>query len=334
MYSWIISRTNRQTKLGKVLCLALSLASVAIAAHASPYPNQTIKIIVPYSPGTGSDVMARTIGQSISRKSHVSVIVENRDGGGGVIGSLAALQAAPDGYTVLIVANPFVIAPVQKSTPPYDPIKDFVPIAKVVTIPLVLALSPTLPINNIKELVAYAKANPGKLTYASSGPGTISQQEMEIFKQVTGVDIVEVPYKSTSQAMTDLLGGHIALFPVVVPLVQQYLRAGKIRGLAVFDTHRSALFPDIPPIAEGLGIPGYLPSPVWYGFVAPAATPRDVVATLSDLINDAMQNPEVKERLVAMGAQAINPTNAQFSADLKMEAEKAKQLTKKIGTAK
>ena len=333
MDSWNIGRTNRKIKLGKVLslALALSLASAAIIAHASPYPNQTIKIIVPYSPGTGSDVMARTIGESMSRKSHVSVIVENRDGGGGLIGSLTALQSAPDGYTILIAANPFVIAPIQKSTPPYDPVKDFVPIAKVATIPLVLALSPALPINNIKELVAYAKANPGKLSYASSGPGTISEQEMEIFKQATGIDVVEIPYKSTAQAMTDLLGGHIALFPVVVPLVQQHLRAGKVRGLAVFDTHRSALFPDIPPIAEGLGLPTYLPTPVWYGFVAPAGTPKEVVATLSALINGAMQDPEVKERLVTMGAQSITPTNAQFTVDLKAESEKAKQLAKRLG---
>ena len=148
------------------------------------------------------------------------------------------------------------------------------------------------------------------------------------------MNIVEVGYKSTSQAMTDVLGGHIPLFPVVVPLALPHLKAGKVRALGVFDTRRSPLLPDVPPIAEELRVPGYVPTPVWYGFVAPAGTPREAVETLSGLIRDAMQSPEVKDRLVGLGAQPINPTNEQFIADLKAEVEKAAKLAKMLGTAK
>jgi len=262
------------------------------------------------------------------------VVIENRDGGGSLVGTLEAAKSAPDGYTLLIVANPFVINPAQRSPPPYDPVKDFVPIAKVAVVPLVLVISPTVPIKNVKELVAYAKANPGKLSYASSGPGTSSQQEMEVFKQAAGLDIVEVGYKSTAQALNDVLGGHIALFPVVVPSVLPHIPGGKVRILGVFDTRRSPLIPDVPPIGEEIGVAGYVPTPVWYGFVAPAGTPRDVVEKLNGYFVGAMGSPEVKERLTNLGAAPISVTNEQFTADLKAEQDKSIQLAKRLGTAK
>ena len=320
--------------LGWLAAIAFAAAGTAALAQSGPYPNRPIKIIVPYSAGTGSDAVARAIGQNITEKSKQSVIVENRDGGGSLIGTMAAAKAAPDGYTILIVANPFAIVPGHNAKPPYDPLKDFVPVAKVAIIPLVLAAATTMPFGNVKELVAYAKANPGKLSYASSGPGTISQQEMELFKQAAGVDIVEVPYKSTAQAMTDLIGGQIALFPVVVPLALQHLRSGRVRGIAVFDARRSPLLPDVPPVAEGLGVPGYVATPVWYGFVAPAGTPGDAVTALNALIVGAMRAPDVKERLVALGAQPISPTNEQFTAELKAEVEKATLVAKSLGIVK
>ena len=311
--------------------VALVLASAAAIAQSGPYPNRAIKIIVPYSAGTGSDVLARTIGQNMSEKSRQPVIIENRDGGGSLIGTMAAAKAPADGYTMLIVANPFTIVPAHNTKPPYDPLKDFVPVAKFATIPLVLAGASNLPFSNVKELVAYAKANPGKLSYASSGSGTISQQEMELFKQAAGLDIVEVPYKSTAQAMTDLIGGQIALFPVVVPLALPHLRSGRVRALGLFDTRRSPLLPDVALLAEELRVPGYVPTPVWYGFVAPAGTPREAVATLNAWILGAMQATEVKERLAASGAQPISTTNDQFAADMKAEVEKAALMAKSLG---
>ena len=314
--------------------LAFALAASAALAQSGPFPNRPLKIIVPYSAGTGSDVLARTIGQNISEKTGQPVVIENRDGGGSLIGTMAAAKSAPDGYTLLIAANPFIIVPSQNSKPQYDPLKDFVPIAKVAVIPLVLAANPQAPFTNIRELLAYARANPGKLSYASSGAGTISQQEMELFKQAAGLDIVEVPYKSTAQAMTDTIGGQIALFPVVVPLALPHLRSGRARALGVFDTQRSPLLPDVPPMAEEIRVAGYTPTPVWYGFLAPAGTPREAVATLNELIQGAMRSNEVKERLTGLGAQPITRTNEQFEADMKSELEKAGQLAKKLGTFK
>ena len=330
------SQTSRITDrfISLAAALSLALASAAAIAQSGPYPNRPIRVIVPYSPGTGSDVLARTLGKEISDKAGQPVVIENRDGGGSLVGTLAVAKAPADGYTLLIAANPFVIVPSQHLKPPYDPLKDFVPVAKVAIIPLVLAASPTVPISNVKELVAYAKANPGKLSYASSGPGTISQQEMELFKQAAGLDIVEVGYKSTGQAMTDVVGGQIALFPAVVPLVLPHIKSGRVRALGLFDTQRSPLLPEIPLMAEELGVSGYTPTPVWYGFMAPAGTPPEAVKILNGLFHGAMQTAEVKERLGGMGAQANTPTNEQFTAQLKAELEKAAKVAKMLGTAK
>ena len=315
---------------------AIALALSCVAAHAQPagFPSKPIRIIVPYSAGSGSDALARTIGQVVSERAKQTVVIENREGGGSLVGTLEAAKSAPDGYTLLIVANPFVINPSQRTPPPYDPVKDFVPIAKVAVIPLVLAIAPSVPINNVKELVAYAKANPGKLSYASSGPGTSSQQEMEVFKSAAGVDILEVGYKSTAQALTDVLGGHIPLFPVVVPSVLPHLKTGKVKLLGVFDSRRSPLIPDVPTMNEELRIAGYVPTPVWYGFVAPAGTPKEVADALNKLFVGAMETSEVKERLTGMGAQPISVTNDQFTADLKAEQDKSAQLAKRLAPAK
>ena len=324
--------TARRWLLAAGASLVLALPSVVQAQAA--YPSRPIKIVVPYSAGTGSDALARTVGQSISEKTGHTVIIENREGGGSLIGTMAVANAAPDGYTILIAANPMVIVPSQSSKPSYDPVKDFTPVAKVGVIPLVLAVSPALNVNSLKELIAYAKANPNKLSYGSSGAGTISQQEMELFKQAVGVDIAEIPYKSTSQAMTDLIGGTLALFPVVVPLVEAHLKSGRAKAVAVFDTRRSQSLPNVPAVSEEVTVAGYVPTPVWYGFVAPAKTPRDVVAALNTMIQNAMQTPEVKARLVALGAQQINVGGEQFAADIRSEYEKAGLLARKLGTFK
>ena len=329
---------RRMLRAGVVFSAAFTVAfnfGLALPAQAQgAYPNRAIKIVVPYSAGTGSDALARTVAQSITEKTGHTVIIENREGGGSLIGTLAVAKAPADGYTILIAANPMVIVPSQSAKPPYDPVKDFMPITKVGVIPLVLAVSPSLKINSIKELIAYAKANPDKLSYGSSGPGTISQQEMELFKQAMGIEILEIPYKSTAQAMTDLIGGQLPLFPVVVPLVSQHLQSGRAKGLAVFDVRRSQLLPDVPALSEEVSVPGYTPTPVWYGFVAPANTPPQIIATLNGLINNAMGTPDVKARLVVLGAQQLMVGSEQFAADIKSEYEKAGALAKKLGTAK
>ena len=268
-----------------------AIAGLGATAHAQgAYPGKPIKIVVPYSPGTGSDVLARTVAQSITEKTGHTVIVENREGAGSLIGTLLVAKAPADGYTIMIAANTLVILPSQSAKPQYDPVKDFVPIVKVAAIPLVLAVTPSLKINNVKELIAYAKANPGKLSYGTSGPGP-AVNEMELFKQAVGLDIVEIPYKSTAQAMTDLIGGQLPLFPAVGPLVLQHLQSGRAKGLAVFDTRRSPQMPDVPSMMEEVSVPGYVATPVWYGFVAPAKTPPEIVAVLGGWIQAAMSAP-------------------------------------------
>ena len=328
-------QAERRNLIGAGAAVGASmLMGLPSLAQAQAFPNRPIKIVVPYSPGTGSDVLARTIAQNITEKSGFTVIIENREGGGSLIGTMAVVKAPPDGYTMLIAANPMVIVPSQSSKPQYDPVKDFVPIAKFGVIPLVLAVSPSLKINTVKELIAYAKANPGKLSYGSSGAGTISQQEMELFKQAVGIDVLEIPYKSTAQAMTDLIGGQLPLFPVVVPLVSQHVQSGRAKGLAVFDVRRSQLLPDVPAISEEVSVPGYVPTPVWYGFVAPAHTPPQVIATLTGLINNAVGAADVKAKMATQGAAPISVGSEQFAADIKAEYDKAGALAKKLGTYK
>lgn len=313
---------------------ALWAIGLPSAQAQSDFPSRPIRIVVPYSAGTGSDALARTVAQGISEKTGKQVIVDNREGGGSLIGTLAVAKSPPDGYTILIAANPMVIVPAAQSQPQYVPARDFVPVAKVGVIPLVLAVSPALGIQSLSDFIAYAKANPGKLSYGSSGAGTSSQQEMESFKQALGLNIVEVPYKSTSQAMTDLIGGTLPVFPVVVPLVLQYLQAGKATGLTVFDSRRSPLLPEVPAVTEYVKEPGYVPNPVWYGFVAPSGTPAPVVNALASMINASMDTSAAKTRMTALGAQRITVSNEQFSADLKSEYEKAAALAKRLGTFK
>jgi len=312
---------------------AFSLGAAALPAWAqADFPSRPIKIVVPYSAGTGSDALARTVAQAVTEKTGKAVIVENREGGGSLIGTMVVAKAPPDGYTILMAANPTVIAPASQSQPQYNPIRDFVPVAKVGVIPLVLAATPSLGFKSVRDLIAYAKANPGKLSYGSSGPGTSSQQEMEVFKQAVGINVLEVPYKSTAQAMTDLIGGTLTLFPVVVPLVSQYIQGGKAIGLAVFDTRRSDTLPNVPAVTEEVNVAGYVPTPVWYGFVAPAGTPAPIVNALSTMINAAMDTSEVRTRLGTLGARRINVSNEQFAADIKSEFETAGALAKRLGT--
>lgn len=334
MIDKFLSIHRRRLLSASVAASALWALSTTPTLAQTDFPQRPIKIVVPYSAGTGSDALARTVAQGITELTGKTVIVENREGGGSLIGTMAVARAAADGYTILIAANPMVIVPAGQSQPQYIPTRDFTPIAKVGVIPLVLAVTPSLGFKSVRDLIAYARANPGKLSYGSSGVGTSSQQEMEVFKQALGIDIPEIPYKSTAQAMTDLIGGTLTVFPVVVPLVSQHIQSGRATALAVFDARRSQLLPEVPAVTETVSVPGYEPTPVWYGFVAPTGTPAPVVATLNQMIQAAMDTQDAKARLTALGAQRVNVSNDQFAADLKAEYEKAGALAKRLGTFK
>ena len=324
----------RRRALMAIAAVAALGAALPAAAQGSSYPDRPIRIIVPFAAGTGSDVVARVVGQKISEETKQPVIIEVKEGGGGIVGTLAVKLAPADGYTMLIAANPFTIVPGTYAKPPYVPVADFAPVAKVAIVPIVFTVTNSLPVNNLKEFIAYAKANPGKLSYASSGPGTPSEVEIELFKQDQGLDIVEVPYKSTAQAMTDVIGGQIALYPSAMPLSMQHVKSGKVKALALIAPERSPAMPDVPALAEAMGKPSYVATPLWYGFVARSGTPPEVLARMHDLVAHAMQSKEVEERLQALGAQIVAPGNDAFSASMKAETEKTARMAKALGIAK
>lgn len=325
---------NRRQFIRFGIALSATALCTPSWSQTASFPQKSIRIVVPFAPGTGSDVIARTVGQKITEETKQSVLVENREGGGGIVGTNAVLQAPADGYTLLMVANPFTIVAGTNLQAPYDPLKDFSPVAKVAIVPIILTMTNELPIHSVKDLVAYAKANPGKLSYASSGAGTPSQIEMELFKQATGIDIVEVPYKSTAQAMTDVIGGQIAMYPAAAPLCLPHINSKRVRAIALFDEQRSASLPDIPTFPEALNIPGYSATPLWYGFVARAGAPIVVMQQLHALVTQAMRSKEVNDRLVALGAQPIQPTNEEFTAQMAGEIEKARKIAKELGMLK
>ena len=333
MPSQLSLRRRRFHALTCAAALGVSLPWLS-QAQTPAFPNKALRIVVPFAAGTGSDVIARTVGQKIAEEIKQPVLIDTKEGGGGIVGTLSALQYPADGYTLLMVANPFTIVPGINTKEPYDPARDFVPVAKVAIVPIVLTVSPTLPVNNLREFIAYAKANPGKLSYASSGAGTPSQVEMELFKQAAGLDIVEVPYKSTAQAMTDVIGGQIAMYPSAMPLSLQHIRSGRVKALGLFNTQRSPSLPEVPTLAEGMGQPNYQATPLWYGFVARSGTPVEIQAQLHQLVTQAMKTPEVMERLQSLGAQLISPSNDEFSASMRAETEKTARIAKALGIAK
>lgn len=299
------------------------------AVHAQEYPSRGLKIVVPFGPGTGSDALARTIGAKVAQSLGQPVSVENREGAGGVIGARAVLAAPADGYTLLLAANPFVAGPLLYEQPPYDPLKDFVAVAKVASVPNVLLVNNAVAAKTVKELIARAKQSPGKLNYASSGKGTPSQLETELFKSMYDLDIVEVPYKSTAQAMTDVIGGQVSVYYPTLAAGLPHIKSGRVRALAVGGVHRSPAAPDVPTMAEALGAPDY-EAQTWYGFVVAAGTPSAIVATLKAEIARAVQTPEVKERIAGQGGALTDGGPEDFAAQMHAEIEKWTRVVKRL----
>jgi len=267
-----------------------------------PYPSRTIRLIVPFTPGTGADILARTLGQKIGEDWKASVIVENRPGASGNIGTEAVAKAAPDGYTLLITANTIVLNRTLFKTIPYDPVKDFAPIAPLAVGRLALVTHPSLPVKSVSEFIAYAKANPGKVFYGSPGNGTPHHLAMEVFKSATGINVVHVPYKGTAGAVQDLLGGQINVMflPVHVALAQ--VEAGKLTMLAAGGTQRATATPNVPSLAEAAGVRD-VDTDIWYALYAPAETPRDIVAKLNAEVNGWLKDPATIDTLTKQGLQ-------------------------------
>ena len=308
------------------------LAVFAVLAFAAPlqaqqYPTKPVRIMVPYAPGGGTDILARLFAQKLTEAWGQSVVVENRPGADGVIGSEVIVNAPPDGYSVALVVAAHVINPFVKSKMPFDVIKDFTPVTLVAASPWVVVVNPTVAANNIRELIALAKAQPGKLSFGSSEPS--SRLAGEQFKVQAGVNLLHVPYKGGSQIMVDLLGGHIQVGFTSVLTVLQHYKSGKLRVLGVGSRARSPSMPDIPTVVEG-GLAGYETS-AWYGMFAPPGTPAEVVNKIQREIARIVKLPDVNERLVQLGAVPVANTPEEFLAFAKAEYAKYGKLVKDAG---
>ncbi len=309
------------------LVLGVAVASMmsALAAAQEPYPSKLIKIIVPFTPGTGVDILARTLGQRLSDQWNVSVITENRAGASGNIGTEAVAQSPADGYTLLMTANTIVLNRSLFKRIPYDPIKDFEPVAPVALGSLALVTHPSVKAKTAKELIDLAKASPGKFNYGSPGNGTPHHLAMELFKQRAGVDLTHVPYKGTGGAVQDLLGGQINLMFLPVHVALAHVEAGKLNLVAAGGTKRTAATPGVPSLAEAVGIAD-IDVDIWYGLYAPAGTPKIVVDKLNSAINGLLATPEVQQALLKQGLTPTGGTTTRLAELMKSDLERWRKV--------
>jgi tripartite-type tricarboxylate transporter receptor subunit TctC len=310
-----------------ILAVALILAPVFAAAQ--PYPSKPVRIIVNFPAGGVADIYARIIGGKVQESWGQPVVVENRTGGGGNIGADAVAKSAPDGYTLNMSAiGPHAVNVSLFSKMPYDPVKDFAAIALVLEAEGLLVVNPTVPANNVAELIAYARANPGKLTFASAGPGTASHLAGELFKTMAKVDMLHIPYKGNVPAITDLLAGQTSLLFATMPTVLPHAKAGKLRAIATLGSQRSAATPELPTIGETLK--GFEVNN-WIGLFAPAGTPPEIVRRWNSEVMRVMQSPDIQARLPVDGARFTPNTPEQFSAFVKSEITKWAPVVKASG---
>ena len=307
----------------------LVLYGLAGAVFAQAYPNKTIRMIVPFAAGGPTDVMARSVGQKLTESWGQPVVIDNRGGGGGNIGSDIVAKATPDGYTIGMVIVSHAINASLYSKLPYDPVKDFAPVTLAGAATIVLVAHPSVQAKSVKELIALAKSKPGKIDWASPGTGTPHHLAGELFKTLTGIDMVHIPYKGAAPALVDLLGGQVSLAFVSLPAALPHIKAGKLTALGVSGPQRSAVAPEVPTIAES-GLPGY-ELENWYGVLSPARTPREIVTKLNGEIVKILQTQDVKERLNGQGFEIRTSTPEQFAAYLKSEIVKWAKIVKASG---
>lgn len=323
--------SRRRFALGLLASVALSsgLATTAAQAQAA-FPGKPLSIIVPFAAGGATDILARIIGQALSMEIGQSVIIENRPGAGGNIGGQLAAKAAPDGHTLFMGAvGTHAINPSLYKKMPYDPIKDLAPLTRVANVPNLLVANPQQPFKTVPELIAYAKANPGKVNFGSSGNGTSIHLSGEMFSHMAKVDIVHVPYKGSAPAMNDLLGNQIAIMFDNMPSALQYVRAGKLNALAVTSAKRSPELPNVPTIAEA-GVPGYEASS-WFGLFVPVATPAPVQTRLHAALVKVLARPDVKKRMAEQGAEVVSEQPEQFAAFIQAESLKWGKVVRTSG---
>ncbi len=307
--------------------LAALLAALPVAAQ---YPAKPIRLVVPFPPGGATDIVARVVADKLTQAMGQPVSVENRPGAGGTIGSDLVAKATPDGYTLLMATtSTHAVAPALYAKLPYDALRDFTPVANVASSPLILVVSSSLPVSNVKELAAYAKANPGRLSYASSGNGTVNHLTGEMLKTAIGADLVHVPYKGSALAFPDVMEGRVPLmFDYAISMLPQ-IKTGKMRALAVTSLKRTATLPDIPTM-DASGLPGF-ESILWLGLFAPPATPRDIVAKVNAEVAKLLQLADVRDKFAQQGADPVGGSPEQFAALIRADIAKWGKIVKDSG---
>ena len=319
--------SDKVTRLLVALCLGTAFLT---SAGAQTYPDRPVRIVVPFAAGGGSDVSGRAIALKLTELLGQSFVVENRTGAAGSIGATQVARATPDGYTLLLGSSSEIAQyPNVASNVPYDPVRDFVPIALIATVPMVLTVTDSLPVKSTQDLISYARANPGKLNFGSGGAGSTSHLAMALFNSMTNTQMTHVPYRGSTPVVSELIAGNLHLAMSSMSAAMPHAHGGKVRLLAISTAKRSAMMPDLPTLDES-GVPGYATG-MWTGLMAPAGTPPAIVDRLAKVVTEALATPDMKGILAAQGAEQSGGTPAQFADEIRRELALWKDLARKTG---
>ncbi len=316
-------------KFWMAVAAAAAIGIAGAAAAAEQYPNKPIRMVVPFPPGAASDFLARSIGQMLSKGYGQQIIIDNRPGAGGLMGSAIVATGIPDGYTLALIGQPHLVNTLIHKQPGYDAFRDVASITEVASMPNVLVIAPNLPVKSVSDLIAYAKARPGQLNIGSAGVGSSSHLAGEMFKAVAGIDVVHVPFRLLGDIFTEMIAGRVHLYVFPLPAVMPMLQQAKLRPLAVATPRRAVALPDVPTMAES-GLPAFR-SESWFGIVAPAKTPPAIIAQLNRDIVRILRDPALAERMLAQGAEPVFGTPEQFLKLQQDEYARIRKLVKDIG---
>jgi tripartite-type tricarboxylate transporter receptor subunit TctC len=316
----------RWWKLG---LMAVAIAALAPPAMAQTWPTKPVRIVVPFGPGGPADVYARIVGQGLTEAFKQQFIIDNKPGAGALIGTEVVAKAAPDGYTLLMMSNTHTVNETLFAKKPYDLMRDLIPVAPVNSSDLVMVVHPSVPAKTLPEFIALAKAQPGKLSYASSGPGTPYHMAGELFKAMSGTDILHIPHKGSAEARNDVMGGHVQMMFDAVTAMKGSIDAGEVRALATTGLVRSPVLPNVPTVSES-GVPGY-EATIWLGIMAPKGTPTEIVDTLNAAIARIIARPEIRDAWARQGAVPMTMTPDKFDAYMRQDIEKWAKVIKSAG---